>query len=71
METVSAMSCSVLRRGASFGGGAMRDIPLSPKRGGDDEPPVKRRAVGESGSLAIHPLPLLRLVGDMRLDRLV
>lgn len=71
MDTVSAISCSVLSRGASFGGGAMRDIPLSPKCGGDDPDPVNRRAVGESGSLAIHPLPLLRLVGDMRLDKLV
>lgn len=69
MDTVSAMSCSVLSRGASFGGGAMRDIPLSPKCGGDE--PLNRRADGDAGSPAIHPLPLLRLVGDMRLDRLV
>lgn len=76
MDTVSAMSCNVLSRGASFGGGAIRDMPLSPKCGawdvcGDELDPLKRRADGDSGSRAIHPLPLLRLVGDIRLERLV
>lgn len=49
----------------------MRDMPLSSKCGGDDPEPAYRRADGDAGSPAIQPLPLLRLVGDMRLDRLV